>query len=95
MVQRRGARFVTGIYNRTSSVTNVLKELQWPTLESRQTSSRLIMMYRIRYSLVDINWRDHLKELTINTRGHNSRFMIPYCSNQVYAYACIIILSSH
>ncbi|XP_072051476.1 uncharacterized protein [Amphiura filiformis] len=85
MVQRRGARFVTGIYDQTSSVTAMLKDLQWPTLESRRTQSRLAMMYRIRYNLVDINWRDHLTESSTRTRGHGSRFTLPHCSTQVYA----------
>ena len=47
MVQRRSARYVCNRYHNTSSVTNMLDELAWPTLESRRKSSRLCMMYRI------------------------------------------------
>jgi hypothetical protein len=33
--QRRAARFVIGYYSRESSVTSMLKELKWPTLQQR------------------------------------------------------------
>jgi hypothetical protein len=35
MVQRRAARFTLGIYRTTSSVTNMMQELKWTTLEER------------------------------------------------------------
>jgi hypothetical protein len=85
MVQRRGARYATGIYNRTSSVSAMLNELDWPSLESRRLQSRLAMLYRIRFNLVDIDWREHLTESSSITRGHGSRFMVPFGRTQVYA----------
>ena len=36
VVQRRFARFATGDYQRTSSVTAMLQQLQWQTLQSRR-----------------------------------------------------------
>ena len=86
MVQRRGARYVTGDYGQTSSVSAMLDYLQWPTLERRRTHIRLSMLYRIRYGLVDIDWSDHLTAVTTSTRGHGSRFFLPCCSLQVYAF---------
>ena len=62
-VQRSSARFVMGDYSRTSSVTTMLKHLDWPTLEERRQHSRLHMMYKIRYNLVDIPWRSYLTQL--------------------------------
>ena len=47
MVQRRGARYVTGDYGQTSSVSAMLDYLQWPTLERRRTHIRLSMLYHI------------------------------------------------
>jgi hypothetical protein len=84
MVQRRGARDTTGIYDRTSSVSVMLKELDWPSLECRRLQSRLAMMYRIRFNLVDIDWREHLTESSSITRGHRSRFMVPFGRTDVY-----------
>ena len=39
VVQRHAARFVKNDYRQTSSVTAMLKELKWDTLESRRTLS--------------------------------------------------------
>ncbi len=83
-VQRSSARFVTSIFDRHASVTSMLRDLQWPSLQSRRQQSRLSMLYRIRYNLVDINWRQYLTESTSSTRGHNSRFQIPHCSSQTF-----------
>ena len=44
-VQRHAARYVTGNYNTNSSVTAMLRDLEWPTMEQRRHHSRLIMMY--------------------------------------------------
>ena len=38
--QRRAARFVIGVYSRESSVTSMLKELKWPTLQQRRTNAK-------------------------------------------------------
>jgi hypothetical protein len=53
-VQRRAARFATGDYQCTSSVTSMLQQLQWHTLQSRRAYAQTVMMYRIVYNLVDI-----------------------------------------
>jgi hypothetical protein len=47
-VQRRAARFVTNNHRRTEgTVTNILKDLQWPSLEQRRKYNRLAIMYKI------------------------------------------------
>ena len=46
MVQRRAARFVVSNNSREpGTVTNIMSELQWPTLERRRTVSRLCFHY--------------------------------------------------
>ena len=63
-IQRSSARYVTGNYARTSSVTSMLNDLQWDSLESRRLQSRLnIIIYKIRYGLVAINQRIYLTEV--------------------------------
>ena len=46
MVQRRAARFVTGQYNRYQSVTSMLQELKWTTLQQRRQEQRLVNLYK-------------------------------------------------
>ena len=77
MGQRRSARYVTGNYNKTSSVTAMLTKLQWPSLASRLLQNRLIMLYRICFDLVDIDWQQYLCKSTSSTRGHGTRFSLP------------------
>ncbi len=53
-VQRRAARFVSSRYHNTSSVSDMLQTLNWPSLEIRKTRTRLIMFYKIIHSVVAI-----------------------------------------
>jgi hypothetical protein len=70
-VQRRAARFATGDYQRRSSVTFMLQQLQWQTLHCRRKTAQVIMMYRIVYHLVDIPAAEHLNQSSLRTRGHH------------------------
>ena len=47
MIQRRAARFVMARYGQRDSVTEMLEELSWDTLEQRRLKARIIMGYRI------------------------------------------------
>ncbi|XP_052103519.1 uncharacterized protein LOC127737002 [Mytilus californianus] len=42
--QMEAARFVTGDSHRTTSVTNLLHQLQWPTLQERRAMNKVIMI---------------------------------------------------
>ena len=55
MVQRRAARWVTGRYHNTSSVSDMLRGLDWRSLEQRRVDSRLTILYKIRNHLVAID----------------------------------------
>ena len=85
MVQRRCARYVTGNFDRTSSVTSLLNYLSWPTLEERWCQYRLAVMYRILHNQVDIHWKSFLTKTSSCTRGHSCRLFVPFCKNHVYA----------
>ena len=69
-VQLRSARWVTHDYQRTSSVTQMIKDINWRTLEQRRIDSRLTLMYKIIYDLVDIPAADYLIPNTRQSR-HN------------------------
>lgn len=53
-VQRQAARFVTGNFNRTASVSEMLLELKWDPLSLRRLQQQCSMFYKIRYGFVNI-----------------------------------------
>ena len=71
MVQRRCSRYVTGNFDRTSSVTSLLNCLSWPTLEKTRRQYRLAVMYRILHNQVDILWQSFLTKKSSCRRGHS------------------------
>ncbi len=79
MVQRRAARYVTNKYDR-SSVTDIIHQLDWPSLEDRRKVSRLSMMYKIRNNKVDVDASNKLIPTTRPSRNNNQMSMqIPSC----------------
>ena len=54
-VQRRAARFVTNDYNRETSATALVKNLDWDTMEDRRTKLRLITVYKETHGLIPSN----------------------------------------
>ena len=74
------ARFVRNDYNYTSSITEMMRALEWESLQQRRHQAKSVMMYRIVNSLDDIPPRENLHpQGTAVTRGHQCRFMVP-CS---------------
>ena len=59
-VQRRAARWATRDYKYTSSVTAMLKDLNWYPLDQRRLDSRLLMMYKVTYDLIAIPAPEYL-----------------------------------
>ena len=74
-VQRRSARWATRDYQRTSSVMQTIKDLNWHTLEQRRIDSRLTLMYKITYDLVAIPAADYLIP---NTRQSRHNHLLAY-----------------
>ena len=85
IVQRRCARYVTGNFDRTSSVTSLLNCLSWPTLEERRRQYRLAVIYRILHNQMDIHWQFFLTKTSSVTRGDSCRLFVWFCKNHVYA----------
>ena len=69
-VQRTAARWVTRDYRYISSVTAMLKDLNWRPLDQRRIDSRLVLMYKATYDLVAIPALDYLVHNTRQSR-HN------------------------
>ena len=87
-VQRRAARFVMGDYRTTSSTSQMIATLGWPTLQQRRTDARLVLMYRIVHHLIDIPADLYLHPATVSLqRGRNVCFLIPYCRTDLYRHS--------
>ena len=88
-VQRKAARFCVGDYRQKSSVTNMIKELGWDSLETRRQKARLTMMFKIANDLVGINKEEHLKPITNSrTRKNNNRNFQPiYARLNTYKFS--------
>ena len=86
-VQRRAARFVKGGYHTTSSTSQMLAELGWSSLQHRRQQAKLLMMYRIVHGLIEIHLPQNLHYASTTTRGHSSRFIVPYCRTDSLTYS--------
>ena len=66
-IQRRAARFVQGNYKQTSSVTAMLLQLNWPSLEQRRKDLRIRFFVKILQNKVAVN-KQHLVPATERPR---------------------------
>ena len=82
MVQRRAARWVTGRYNNTSSVSDMLQSLGWRSLEQRRVDARLTMLYKITHGLVSTQLKDHLKY-----SGRNGKLLQPQTKTDYFKFS--------
>jgi len=78
MVQRRAARFVYGDNRTTSSVSSMLRDLEWATLEQRRKRTKVTTLYKTIHELIDIE-KNRLQPSNTRqrTRGHQQRFVQP------------------
>ena len=77
-VQRKAARFVDGDHRTTSSVTKILKDLKWSTLQERRERTKVTMLFKGIHNEMDIK-TDHLQLMTTigRTRGHQQSYHVP------------------
>ena len=69
-VQRKAARFVYNNHYRYSSVSEMLQQSGWPTLEHQRLEARGTMIYKIINNLVHVDQR-YLSYNLRNTRSHS------------------------
>jgi len=84
MVQRRAARFTLARYHNISSVTDMLRKLQWETLKQRRTVACLVVFYKIQHSLIAVPMPSFVTRPERPRPGHLHQFQIPYCSTEAY-----------
>ena len=79
MIQRRGARFVKHNYHNRFSVTDMLNDLKWRSLENRRRDARLTMFYKIINHQVAINPENYLQRPKRQSRTATpNSFTVPY-----------------
>ena len=71
---RHTARFVVSDYDYSSSVTSILKQLNWSSPAIRRQVSRLVMFYKIVHQSIALNLPNEIVLFNTNTRGHNMKY---------------------
>ena len=90
MIQHRAARFVTKNYSRAKgSMTEILKNLQWPTLEQRRKQSRFTTMFKIQNETIAIPIPDYInrQSMKITRQYHPAKFRFLKPNSNVYKYS--------
>ena len=81
-IQRQAARFCTQNSRDPGTVTQLLKDLQWDTLQTRRKIKRLSIIYKMEHNLIDIPLDHYIQNNTRSSRKHNSQFLqIRYSAN--------------
>ena len=90
-VQRRAARFVVNDYSRTTSVTEILNNLQWTSLKDRRTISRLSILHKARLGLIALPVDDLLQPVRRPSRhSHSNSYQIIRANKDCYKYSFIL-----
>ena len=87
-VQRRGARFVCSRYGRVDSVTDMIRELEWESLESRRIKTQLTYLYKIIHNHIDIPPDPYIQPGHSRTRSnHSYKFQHISASTNSYKFS--------
>ena len=88
MVQRRAARWVLRRYDKKDSVTEMIKKLDWDTLERRRSNTRLCHFFKQTNGLI-CGKNEQLQPLNhnCNTRYSGHSYKLPHCSCDYYKYS--------
>ena len=87
-VQRRAARYVTNCFERTDSVTSMLLDLKWETLESRRKICQFTLLFKIVNDLIDVPADPYLKPSNARTRAlHSRKFCQPHTRTNIFKFS--------
>ncbi|RUS78658.1 hypothetical protein EGW08_013585 [Elysia chlorotica] len=88
--QRRAARWVVNRYRQTSSVGDMLNQLNWPSLEQRRKNTRLSTLYKYHQGEVKIDMSNtpRLLNTGYNTRrSHKDQYVVEPSSRNYRKYS--------
>ena len=83
-IQRRAARFVNNNYDYRASVTDMINNLNWESLEIRRQKARLSMLYKIQNNLVEIAPPPFLHAPQRPRPGYPHQLQVVYVSTESY-----------
>ena len=90
-VQRKAARFCLNNYQPTDSVTGMLRDLGWFSLETRRTIARSNLMYKVCHGTVDIDKNSYLRphsNCRVKTRSsHDYKLLDINATKDIYFYS--------
>ena len=87
MVQRRAAHWTTNDWNRTTSVSSLLHQLNWQTLEQRRSMTRLCLFYKIVYGLVTVPLYHYIEPVVRPSRCISMNFRQLHTGKDCYKYS--------
>ena len=96
-VQNAAARYATGQYSRHTSVSGLVKGLNWKSLEQRRMTEDLILFHKIEHGLIKINFPSAVQPArTSNTRrSHNQQKSVIGASLNVYKDSYFVRVIPH
>ena len=86
-IQRRASRFVTNSYSWSVSVTNLINNLGWKSLQNRRACIKATMMYKISNNLINMPCNQSLIPCTSHTRHHQLCYQLPYSRINTHLYS--------
>ena len=75
-VQRRAARWVLNDFSRYSSITNMLQQLSWPSLQVRRKICRLQTLFKIIHNEYPLSIPSYYLEMERATRQDVTFFLL-------------------
>ena len=87
-VQRRAARWTVSNFDRKASVTEIVQDLGWRTLDQRRADARLCLFFKILHGLVAVPLPDYIQHSTrISRYCHSMTFRQVSTSTDYYKYS--------
>ena len=83
-VQRRAARWCLNDFSPYSSVSDMIVNLGWQTLQQRRSTARAVLMYKITYNLVAITMPPYFTIPTRTSARNHSLHYHPILTNRDY-----------
>ena len=87
-IQRRAARWTTSNYDYRSSVTSMLDQLSWRTLEQRRADARLCLFYKMIHGIVAVPLPDYVQPThRVSRYCHSMTFRLIHTNRNYYKYS--------
>ena len=87
-VQRRAARWVLNDFSRYSSITNMLQQLSWLSLQVHRKICRLQTLFKIIHNEYPLSIPSYYLEMERATRQyHPRRYILPTSSTNIFQHS--------